>query len=84
MSLDLRKVIEREKIPYPDKEKFFTVLGLLLSNRISIGKAAELLGLRIDDLWLLIYRLGIKYSVFDEEEIEEELDVYKKVFESSI
>ncbi len=43
MSLKLREVIERERVPYPDKEKLFMVLGLLLSGRISMGKAAELL-----------------------------------------
>ena len=83
ISVELRKVIERERVPYPDKEKLFTVLGLLLSGRISIGKAAELLGLRVDDLWLLMYKLRIKHSILDEEEVEEELDAYKRVFKSS-
>ncbi|HDH07386.1 MAG TPA: hypothetical protein ENF87_03350 [Thermoproteales archaeon] len=59
------------------------VLGLLLSGRISMGKAAELLGLRIDDFWLLLYKLGVKYSILDEEEVEEELNEYEKVFKSS-
>ncbi len=62
---------------------FSTVLGLLLSNRISIGKATELLGLRVDDLWILMYRLGIGYSILDEEEVEEELDAYKEVLKSN-
>ncbi len=83
MSVELREVIERERVPYPDKERLFTVLGLLLSGRISLGKAAELLGLRIDDLWILMHKLGIKYSVLDEEEVEEELNAYKKVFKGS-
>jgi len=83
MSVDLREVIERERVPYPDKERLFTVLGLLLSGRVSLGKAAELLGLRIDDLWILMHRLGIKYSILDEEEAEEELNAYKKVFKGS-
>jgi len=82
MSVDLREVIERERVPYPDKEKLFTVLGLLLSGRISLSKAAELLGLRVDDLWILLHELGIKYSVLDEEEVEEELYVYKRIFKS--
>ena len=59
------------------------VLGLLLRGRISLGKAAELLSLRVDDFWLLMHRLGIKYSFLDEEEIEEELDAYRRVFEES-
>ena len=83
MSLGLREVIERERVPYPDKERLFMVLGLLLSGRISMGKAAELLGLRIDDFWLLLYKLGVKYSILDEEEVEEELNEYEKVFKSS-
>jgi len=83
MSLELREVIKRERVPYPDKEKLFMVLGLLLSGRISMGKAAELLGLRIDELWLLMHKLNIKYSILDEEEVEEELDAYKRIFKSS-
>jgi len=83
MSVELREVIERERVPYPDKEKLFTVLGLLLSGRISLGKAAELLGLRVDDLWILLHELGIKYGILDEEEVEEELNAYKRIFKSS-
>ena len=84
MSADVREVIERERVPYRDKEKLFMVLGLLLSGRISMGKAAELLGLRVDELWLLMLQLGIKYSVLDEEEVEEELDAYRRVFKGSV
>ena len=80
MSVELRGIIERERVPYPDKEKLFTVLGLLLSGRISLGKAAELLGLRVDDLWILMHRLGVRYSVLDAEEVEEELDAYRRIF----
>ena len=83
MSVELKKIIEQERVSYPDKERFFTVLGLLLSDRISIGKASELLGLRVDDLLLLMHKLGIKYSILDEEEIKEELNAYRRVFKSS-
>ncbi len=82
MSVELREVIKRERVPYPDKERLFMVLGLLLSGRISLGKAAELLDLRVDDLWLLMHRLGIKYSILDEEEVGEELDAYRRIFKS--
>jgi len=61
----------------------FTVLGLLLSNRISLGKAAELLGLRIDQLWILLRKLGIEYTIYNDEEVEEELEAYQRVFEES-
>ncbi len=83
MPAELREIIERERVPYPDKEKLFTILGLLLSGRISLGKAAELLGLRVDDLWILIHKLGIEYSILDEEEAKEELNAYRKVLKSS-
>ena len=61
----------------------FTVLGLLLSNRISLGKAAELLGLRIDQLWILLRKLGMEYTIYNDEEVEEELEAYQRVFEES-
>ncbi len=83
MSIELEELIERERVPYPDKKRLFMVLGLLLSGKISLGKAAELLGLRVDDLWILMYQLGVRYSVLDEEEIEEELNAYKKLFKGS-
>jgi len=81
---DVREVIERERVPYRDKEKPFMVLGLLLSGRISMGKAAELLGLRVDELWLLMMHLGIKHSVLDEGEVEEEIDAYRRVFKDCV
>jgi predicted HTH domain antitoxin len=76
----LRELLERERVPYPERERLFLVLGLLLTGRISMGKAAELLGLRVDELWLLLRRMGVEYSIVDEEEVEEELDEYKEVF----
>ncbi len=80
MSVELKEIIEREQVPYPDKEKLFMVLELLLSGRISLGKAAELLSLRVDDLWILMHMLGIRYSILDEEEVEKELEAYRKLF----
>ena len=81
--LELKQIIDKERVPYPDKEKLFLVLGLFLSGRISMGKAAELLDIRIDDFWLLLRKLGIEYSVLDEDEVEEELDAFKRIFKSS-
>ena len=83
MSVERREISKRERVPYPDKEKLLTVLGLLLSGRISMGKAAELLDLRIDDLWLLLQKLGIRYSILNEE-VEEELDAYRRIFRKRI
>ena len=54
----------------------------MLSGKISFGKAAELLGIRVDELWDLLDKLGVKYSFYDEEEVEKELEAYKKVFGS--
>jgi len=84
VSMELREIIERERISYPDKEKLFMVLGLFLSGRISMGKAAELLGLRIDDFMLLMYELGVRYTIIDEVELDEELNAFKKLFKSRI
>jgi len=33
----LRELLERERVPYPDRERLFLVLGLLLTGRISMG-----------------------------------------------
>ena len=63
--------------------KNYSLLGLLLSGRISLGKAAELLSLRIDELWEIMSKLGIKHSILNEEVVEEELYAYKKVFKSN-
>ncbi len=83
MALELKQIIEQEQVPYPDKEKLFLVLGLLLSGKISMGKAAELLDLRVDELWLLLQKLGVKYNILSKEEVEDELDAFKRVFKSS-
>jgi len=79
----LSELLERERVPYPDRRRLFLVLGLFLSNRISMGKAAELLGLRIDEFWILLRELGIEYQIIDDEEAEEELDAYRRIFKSS-
>jgi len=80
----LLDVIRRERIPYQDPERLFLVLGLFLSGRISTGKAAELLGLRVDELWLLLKKLGVNYEVIDEEEAEEEVEAYKRLLKGSL
>ncbi|MEB3862200.1 MAG: UPF0175 family protein [Desulfurococcales archaeon] len=77
------EIIRSERVPYWDPERLFLVLGLLLTGRISMGKAAELLGIRIDELWLMLRRLGVEYEVVDEEEAEEEIEAYKRLFKSS-
>ncbi len=76
------EIIRSERVPYRDPERLFLVLGLLLSGRISMGKAAELLGIRTDELWLVLRRLGVEYEMVDEEEAEEEIEAYKRLFKS--
>ncbi len=83
MAIDeLAEVIRRERVSYPNRERLFLVLGLFLSKRISMGRAAELLGLRIDEFWLLLKELGIEYPIIDEEEAVEERDTYRRIFKS--
>jgi len=80
---DVNVLLKSIAVPYSDKEKLFLVLGLLFSGKISFGKAAELLGLRVDEFWDLLDKLGVKYSFYDEEEVERELEAYRKIFGSS-
>jgi len=54
---DFRELLEKERVPYPEREKLFLVLGQLLTGRISMDKATELLDLRVDELWLFLFRL---------------------------
>jgi len=80
---NLTEILKRERVSYPDRRRLFLVLGLFLSNRVSIGRTAELLGLCVDGFWLLLKELGVEYQVIDEEEAEEELDAYRRIFKSS-
>jgi len=75
----IEAVFREVKVSYGDKRKLFMVLGLLLSGKISLGKAAELLGIRIDDLWALLEELDIKYHFYDSEEAEIEVEQYRKI-----
>jgi len=54
------------------------LLGLL-SGRIFTSKAVKLLGLRIDELWLLMRKFNINHGIVDEERVKEELDAYKNL-----
>lgn len=67
-------------VEYPDEEKFFLVVGLLLSGKISLGKAANLLELRVDELIGIMEKSRIRYNIYDDEEIERELKNYDEVF----
>lgn len=52
--------------------KEFSVLGLYLEQRISAGKAAELLGVRKREFVRLLSRRGIPYFDYTDEELDEE------------
>jgi predicted HTH domain antitoxin len=74
------KMLREIPVEYPDGGKFFLVVGLLLSEKISLGKAANLLELRVDELIEIMEKSGIRYNIYDDEEIERELKNYDKVF----
>jgi len=56
--------------------KEFSVLGLYLEQRISAGKAAELVGLRKREFVRLLARKGIPYFDYTDEELEEEFRTF--------
>ncbi len=53
---------------YREKERFLKVIGLLVSHQITFEKAPELLDMRLDELAFLLDKLGVEYSLLDEEE----------------
>lgn len=66
---------------YEEKERFFKVLGLLVSHQITFEKAAELLKLDTEKLTFLLDLLEIDYSFLDEEETNLEKKAVKKLLE---
>jgi predicted HTH domain antitoxin len=54
--------------------KEFAVLGLFQENRISMGKAAELLGMNQRAFISLLARKGIEYFRFDEQDLASEVN----------
>jgi predicted HTH domain antitoxin len=76
------KSVVIEKFPlfekYEEKEKFFTVLGLLFTRQITLAKAAELLEMTRGDFSRVLKLMGLEYSYLSEEEIELE----KKISET--
>lgn len=57
---------------YDEKERFFLILGLLVSRQISFARAAELTGLSREDLSFLIDKLGIEYDFLTEVDVKAE------------
>jgi predicted HTH domain antitoxin len=58
---------------YHEKEWFLKVVGLLVSHQVTFEKAAQLLGMKIEELSFLLGKLGVEYSLLDEEEAELEI-----------
>lgn len=57
---------------YEEKERFFLVLGLLVSRQISFARAAELAGLNRVEFSFLLDKLGIEYEFLTEEDVKYE------------
>ena len=70
-----------EKFPlfekYEEKGKFFTVVGLLFTRRVTLAKAAELLGLDRDEFSRVLKHMGLEYSYLNAEETEHETQISK-------
>ncbi|ASJ00742.1 hypothetical protein [Thermococcus gorgonarius] len=66
---------------YEEKERFLKVIGLLVSHQITLEKAAELLDMKLEELSFLLDKLGVEYSLLDEEEAELELSKLKEIRE---
>ena len=56
--------------------KEFSVLGLYLEQRISAGKAAELMGLGKRELVRLLARKGVPYFDYTDKELGEEFRTF--------
>lgn len=64
-----------------EKERFFKVLGLLVSHQITLEKAAELLELDVEKLIFILDLLEIDYSFLDEEETRLEKEAVEKLLD---
>ena len=72
LSKDLFAMLGYSKSRAAEAIKEFSVLGLYLEQRISAGKAAELLGVRKREFVRLLARRGIPYFDYTDEELDEE------------
>ena len=64
---------------YREKERFLKVVGLLVSYQITFEKAAELLDMRLEELAFLLDKIGVEYSLLDEEEARLEMEEADKL-----
>ena len=72
LSKDLFVMLGYSKSRAEEAIKEFSVLGLYLEQRISAGKAAELLGVRKREFIRLLSRRRIPYFDCTDEELDEE------------
>jgi len=82
MRRKLISIIKDLGFDMPDENvvDFFAVIGLLVSNKISLGKVAETLNMRKDMLLEHLDKLGISWHILDNEELIAELKVYRRIF----
>ncbi len=81
LSKDLFEMLGYSKSRAEEAMKEFSVLGLYLEQRISAGKAAELLGVRKREFVRLLARRGIPYFDYTDEGLDEEfrtVDAWKR------
>jgi predicted HTH domain antitoxin len=62
-----------------DKERFLLVLGLLASRTVTLGKAAEIIGMPLSEFSALLKTIGFRYSYLDEKESREEVKASKNL-----
>jgi predicted HTH domain antitoxin len=62
-----------------EKERFLLVLGLLASRTVTLGKAAEVMGMSLSEFSALLRTIGFKYSYLDEEELKKEVKASKSL-----
>jgi predicted HTH domain antitoxin len=62
-----------------EKERFLLVLGLLASRTVTLGKAAEVMGMPLQEFSTLLRTIGFKYSYLDEKELKKELKASKSL-----
>lgn len=64
-----------------EKERFFLVLGLLISRQISLAKAAEAMEVSREELQFLLDKLGIDYYFLSDEDIKKEKNAANRLLE---
>ncbi len=69
---DLFSMLGHSKSTAEEAIREFSTLGLYLERRISVGKAAEVMGIRKREFVRLLARKGIPYFDYSEDELAQE------------